>query len=99
MYTQYTLYIQYTHYTLYIQYIQYIHYIRTYVHVQVDLLTQTIYASRVAGYKSESEKLIEGPPLFVIKIDKRRTLGDLKRILAEKVNMDPLYFKVSRTGC
>jgi hypothetical protein len=48
------------------------------------------------SYKSESEKLIEGPPLFVVKIDKRKTLGDLKELLAEKINLEPLFFKIFR---
>ena len=53
---------------------------------------QTAYVL-TAGFKSDVEKLIDQPPAFVVKIDKRKTLGNLKQILSERIGIDPLYFK------
>ena len=62
--------------------------------LSLSFSSSSLTPSLPVGYKSESEKLIEGPPLFVVKIDKRKTLGDLKELLAEKINLEPLFFKV-----
>ena len=52
-----------------------------------------------AAEKAETtEQLLAKPPSFSVRIDKRRTLGDLKAELELKLDCEAKSFKVGNTG-